>query len=227
MMLKIYDSGIEMTLDLLKTDKDKQSFRSFARDFKLDEVQQEAFLNYMHLLLEANKDFNITTITKITNVIDFHFRDSLELLNVVTMNNYNGIVDIGTGGGFPGIPLKILYPDIPVLLIEVNKKKIAFLDKVIDELGLFKIDLYTLDWRTFLRTTTYDGLDLFLARASLAPEELLRMFKPACPYNKATLVYWASATWEPTQKELPFLREEIPYTIRNRKRKLAFFSKKD
>ena len=215
-----------MTLTLLKTDQDKQAFQLFSRDFNLNKVQQENFLRYLELFLKASQDFNLTTITKVANIIDFHFRDSLQIINALNIDNYKGIVDVGTGGGFPGIPIKICYPEIPLMLIEVNKKKIAFLDSLIDDLDLYNIDLYRLDWRTFLRKTTYD-LDLFVARASLAPAELMRMFKPACPYNKSTLVYWASAIWQPTQKEIPFLQNEIAYTIKNRKRKLAFFSKKD
>lgn len=215
-----------MTLTLLKTDQDKRAFQLFSRDYKLNKAQENAFLRYLELLLKASQDFNLTAITKVANIIDFHFRDSLRVTHALNLNDYKGIVDVGTGGGFPGIPIKICYPEIPLMLIEVNNKKIAFLNSLIDELGLYNIDLYRLDWRTFLRKTDYE-LDLFVARASLAPAELMRMFKPSCPYNKSTLVYWAADTWQPTQKEAPFLQNEIAYPIKNRKRKLVFFSKKD
>lgn len=209
-------------MDILHSPKAQQAFDSFVHDFNLTPRQQEQFLIYLSLLLEASKNFNITSILDVENIIDFHFRDSLYVTQHITISSYKGIVDVGTGGGLPGIPVKICYPEMPTLLIEVQHKKINYLDNVIEQLKLDAIDIYTLDWRTFLRKTSFD-LNLFFSRASLSTTELVRMFKPSCPYNHATLVYWASKHWTPGLHEKPFLRKKIEYKIQNKNRILAFF----
>ena len=112
-----------------------------------------------------------------------------------------------------------------MVLIEVNHKKIQSLKHIIAILKLENIEVCPLDWRTFLRKTDYEA-NLFCARASLDPAELMRMFKPSCIYNKAELIYWASLQWQVGEKEEPFLQKEIPYTIGNKKRKFVFFEKK-
>ena len=90
------------------------------------------------------------------------------------------------------------------------------------QLGLTDVDFVSQDWRTFLRSTNHP-VDLVLARASLHPDELVRMFKPSCPYNKARLVYWASNTWQPEKTEMPYLQREEAYLIDDKKRKYIFF----
>ncbi len=107
-----------------------------------------------------------------------------------------------------------------VTLIEVNTKKIQFLDTVITELGLSdRISVFDEDWRTFLRTTS-ENIQLFCVRASLQPEELIRLFKPASPYKNSVLVYWASSTWQPSTAVAPYITKDIAYTILNRNRRL-------
>jgi 16S rRNA G527 N7-methylase RsmG len=109
------------------------------------------------------------------------------------------------------------------MLIEVNHKKIEFLSTVIQELGLENVTISDLDWRTFLRTTN-DSIDLFLARASLHTDELVRLFKPSSPYKEAQLIYWASKDWEPGKKDAPFVKKEYSYTLGNKKRRYILFS---
>lgn len=185
--------------------------------------QVEAFKAYCQALLAWNEKSNITALDTVKQVVQGHFQDSLAITKAYDLTTMSCIVDVGSGGGFPGIPLKIVYPHLCVILIEVNRKKIAFLNDVIQLLGLTNIQVYELDWRTFLRTTTY-SVDLVCARASLSMDELLRMFKPASPYKTATLVYWASQHWLPTQDEVPYMKRAIAYTIAHKKRKLILFS---
>ena len=71
---------------------------------------------------------------------------------------------------------------------------------------------------------TQDPIDLFVSRASLHTDELMRMFKPSCPYNSAKLAYWASKEWQPTNIEQPFLIKDQEYTIKNKKRRIIFFA---
>ena len=98
---------------------------------KLDKLEK-----YYNLLIEYNKVMNLTGITDHDEVYLKHFYDSLTLAKVVDLNNYKTLCDIGTGAGFPGIILKIFYPDLKITLIDSLNKRIVFLNKVIEELGL-------------------------------------------------------------------------------------------
>jgi 16S rRNA (guanine527-N7)-methyltransferase len=204
----------------------RKEWDSFFTHEKLSTVQQEQFKAYFKLLQEWNLKFNITAITDSAAIIADHFFDSVQLRHAIDLTTMRGIADVGSGGGFPGIPLKICYPGIPVTLIEVNQKKIEFLETVIQELGLQGIETCSLDWRTFLRTT-HKEIDLFIARASLQPEELLRLFQSSSPYKTSTLVYWASQLWKPTSKIEHYMQRTVPYSVGNKRRVLVFFKKEE
>jgi len=211
--------------DINKTNDEqiKKVWETFITSVPLQREQAEQFACYLSLLLEWNERINLTAITDIAGIIRYHFQDSLQAAQAVDLTAMRVILDVGTGAGMPGIPLKICYPHLSVGLIEVNRKKIAFLETVIETLKLESVTVYPLDWRTFLRKTSYQ-VDLICARASIKPEELIRMFKPSSPYKKAQLLYWAAEQWCPGTKEEPFVEKEILYTIGNKKRKLILFS---
>jgi len=180
------------------------------------------FKRYMELLIEWNKKFNLTAITNPAAIVKYHFDDSLAITQHIDFQNIHCISDIGTGAGFPSIPLTVLFPHLKTILIEVNAKKRTFLEHIIKELSLHDVTIYPHDWRTFLRTTDYP-IDYFFARASLQPEELVRIFKPGSPYTNATLVYWASHQWIPQKPEFLYLEKEVNYTIDSIQRKFIFF----
>ncbi|MCL5876109.1 MAG: 16S rRNA (guanine(527)-N(7))-methyltransferase RsmG [Candidatus Dependentiae bacterium] len=203
--------------------KGEQAWKQFCKKYELTGTQQEQFARYISLLRTWNENINLTAITEPATIITHHFQDSLEISNYIDIEKMAHIVDVGSGAGFPGIPLKIKYPEIKITLIEVTGKKIAFLRMVIQELGLEGIELYTLDWRTFLRKTD-EPVDLFVSRASLAPAELVRMFKPSSPYKDSLLIYWASKEWQSEAEELPFLQKEYSYQIGSKKRRFIVFS---
>ncbi len=98
---------------------------------KLDKLEK-----YYNLLIDYNKVMNLTGITDHDEVYLKHFYDSLTLAKVVDLNNYKTLCDIGTGAGFPGIVLKIFYPNLKITLIDSLNKRIIFLNKVIEELDL-------------------------------------------------------------------------------------------
>ncbi len=129
------------------------------------------------------------------------------------------LADIGAGAGIPSIPLKIKYPHLVLTLIEVNHKKIQFLETVAQKLGLSDIFTCDYDWRTFLRKIE-EPIDFFCARASLQPEELIRMFKPSSPYKQSLLIYWASSQWEPSEEVVPYIRQDYGYKIGHKRRRL-------
>lgn len=197
-------------------------WQAFVQRQALLPEQVVQFKRYYELLVKTNKIHNLTAIHDLATILSDHFDDSLALRQFLDLTHVNQIADIGTGAGFPAIPLKIIFPHLKLVLIEVNHKKIAFLESLTDALGLTNVTLTDLDWRTFLRQTDFP-IDLFCARASLHPEELVRMFKPASPYKEAQLVYWASKHWVPTKKTVSFIEREAAYTIGNKKRRLIFF----
>ena len=98
-------------------------------DIILDEKQFEQFYSYMNLLIEWNKKINLTAIIEPTDIILKHFIDSLTVYKYI--NKDDSVVDIGTGAGFPGIPLKILYNKNKFVLIDSLNKRINFLNEVI------------------------------------------------------------------------------------------------
>lgn len=105
-------------------------------DIELSEIQQNQFAKYYELLIEWNQHINLTAITDYDEVMMKHFRDSLCISDAIDVKTVNNLIDIGTGAGFPGIPIKILYPDIKVTLLDSLQKRVNFLNVVIEELGL-------------------------------------------------------------------------------------------
>jgi 16S rRNA (guanine(527)-N(7))-methyltransferase RsmG len=198
------------------------AWHEFVTKMHLTEHQAQQFERYFTLLNEWNAQMNLTAITEPRSIIKDHFQDSLSVTAFYNIAQARGLCDVGSGAGFPGIPLGILYPQVPLYIIEVNKKKVQFMSTVCKELGIEAL-FYDLDWRTFLRKTSYP-IDLFVARASLQPEELIRMFKPSSPYNRAQLVYWASKEWQPSEIVAPYIVQDNLYSVGSKKRRLIFFS---
>ncbi|MEQ2701558.1 16S rRNA (guanine(527)-N(7))-methyltransferase RsmG [Hungatella hathewayi] len=107
----------------------------------LENSQINQFYQYYELLDEWNKVMNLTAITDQNEVITKHFVDSLALVNAmgeISTKEYK-IIDIGTGAGFPGIPLKIAFPQLKITLMDSLNKRIKFLNEVIEQLGLKEI----------------------------------------------------------------------------------------
>lgn len=109
-------------------------------NISLSEEQLSKFIKYYELLIEKNQVMNLTAITDFDEVVQKHFLDSLSLVKVLEERPVGRILDIGTGAGFPGIPIKIAFPDCSVTLVDSVNKKIGFIQEVVQELGLHNVD---------------------------------------------------------------------------------------
>ncbi len=121
---------------------DLQQFHKDLEDFQiaLSSSQIDQFLTYYEMLVEKNKVMNLTAITDFDEVLKKHFIDSLSLVKAGDLKGDISLLDIGTGAGFPGIPLKIAFPNLQVTLLDSLNKRINFLQEVIDGLGLKNIE---------------------------------------------------------------------------------------
>lgn len=103
-------------------------------------AQAEQFYKYYEILVEWNQFMNLTGITEFEEVVQKHFVDSLSIVEVKNMENVDNLIDVGTGAGFPGIPLKIVYPHLKVTLLDSLNKRIQFLDEVVRVTGLMNVE---------------------------------------------------------------------------------------
>lgn len=133
---------------------------------EISDAQAAQFEMYYKMLVETNKVMNLTAITEFEDVLGKHFVDSLSISGKMNLNKVRNMVDVGTGAGFPGIPIKIVYPHIHLTLVDSLGKRVKFLGEVVDKLGLEDVECVHSRTEDLARNKSYrEKFDLCTARA--------------------------------------------------------------
>ena len=143
---------------------------------QLDQLEK-----YYEILVIENEKYNLTAITRKEDVYLKHFYDSLTLTKIIDLNNQS-LCDIGTGAGFPGIVLKIVYPNLKVTLLDATEKKCKFLQKVIDNLKLKDIEVINERAEIFSKVNR-EKYDIVTSRAVAPLKHLLEYSVPLVKIN--------------------------------------------
>lgn len=140
-----------------------------ANEILLTDEQASQFMEYYEMLVETNKVMNLTAVTEFEDVVRKHFIDSSMIARELDVGNIRTVVDIGTGAGFPGLPLKIVYPHISLTLVDSLGKRVRFLQAVVDKLQLSNTVAVHSRSEDLARNKNYrEKFDLCTARAVAA-----------------------------------------------------------
>ena len=152
--------------ELMEYDLKKFEAGLRALNLILSEDQVKQFMTYYEMLIEKNKVMNLTAITEYEEVIEKHFLDSLSLCLYFRLDKCLSVLDLGTGAGFPGIPLRIAFPNLDLVLVDSLHKRIKFLEDVVEHLQLERIELVHARAEELGRNMQYrEQFDLCLSRA--------------------------------------------------------------
>ncbi len=139
-------------------------FRS--HQIEITQMQAEQFYDFYLLLIEKNKVVNLTAITEFEEVVKKHFLDSVSLERNIALENVQKMLDLGTGAGFPGTPLKILYPHIDITYVDSVEKKLKFISECGEKLNLTNMEVCHARAEDLARDMNYrEKYDLCTSRA--------------------------------------------------------------
>ena len=156
----------------------------------LDDRRLDAFDAFTGLLLEWNAKFNLTRVTEPAEIAVKHHLDSLSLLPLVEVKPGSAVIDVGAGAGFPGIPLKIARPDLKMTMLDSVRKKLAFLEVVVRELGLTDMELVHGRAEDLGRAKAHrEQFDLAVSRAVARLNALAELCMPFCRVGGRFVAY--------------------------------------
>lgn len=147
------------------------------KEFKLNKKQNEQFEKYFEFLVLENKKYNLTSITDKDEVYIKHFYDSLKVQDAYDLTTVNTFCDIGSGAGFPAIPIKILYPHLKITIIEPTRKRCNFLTELVKLLELEYVEIIN-DRSENIKEDLRDSFDIVTARAVASLPVLLELTVP-------------------------------------------------
>ena len=141
-------------------------------------------------LAEANQKTNLTSIVAWDEMVIKHLLDSLVLLKTPWWREKGSLLDVGSGAGFPGLPLALLFPEKPVFLVEANTKKVRFLESIKKEQGLTSLNILSGRAETLARQPSYrETFSLVIARAVARLPALLELTLPFCRVGGFFIAY--------------------------------------
>lgn len=150
--------------------------REAGSQIALDDQQIGRLARHLEMVLETNRQFNLTSITDPLEAVRKHVIDSI--LPAEEFAGAKTILDLGSGPGYPGIPLAVLFPETRVLLVESTQKKARFLQSVVKELGLTNVTVFPERCETVLKRLPPDEVGILVARAVGSIEKLLKVLAP-------------------------------------------------
>ena len=158
----------------------------------IEEIHAEQFLRYLTHLIEWNKTINLTAIVDPNEIIIKHFVDSLTALVTTSFSKNSLVLDVGSGGGFPGIPLKIMRPDMRLVLVEPVQKKCSFLNSVIGLLKLQDVSTFNGTIEQYAKWPLRHTVDTVVIRALKYKE--LYMHVPVLLTPKGNVILYRTKT---------------------------------
>ena len=178
-----------------------------AAGMELSQEQAEQFQNYYEMLVETNKVMNLTAITEFEEVVDKHFVDSALSSRYFPFDQVKNVIDVGTGAGFPGIPLKILYPHLSMTLLDSLGKRVKFLQTVVDNLSLTDMNLIHGRAEDFGRDPEYrERYDVCVSRAVANLSTLSEYCTPFVKVGGAFLSYKSGNVDEELEAAKPAIK---------------------
>lgn len=203
-------------------------------NINITDEQLRKLEEYYNLLIEWNNKINLTRITQKEEVYLKHFYDSLTINKIINLNEVNNLCDFGTGAGFPGLVIKILFPHIKITLVDSLNKRINFLNDVINKLNLKNIETIHSRVEDFGKTHR-EIYDLVTARAVASLNILLEYAIPMVKVNKYFLALKANIDEELKLSENAtkilkinlIKREEFNLPFEESKRNLLLYQKEE